>query len=129
MLEARLRYHLQFFLAQRRPIALRVLEQLVGFRDPQRLAAAFEPIVQDHAGNLAALSGAGAVARKKPRRKRTVFSASSGATETKSNDLNQRKGTTRRDVPHGLRRHRSTLSSWASDKSPNSITAFGRCDR
>ena len=65
LLEARLRHDLKLFLAQRRPVALRVLEQLVGFRNPQRLAAALEPIVQDDAGNLAALSGAGAVAEIK----------------------------------------------------------------
>jgi hypothetical protein len=34
----------------------------VGFRDPQRLAAAFEPIVEEDARDLAALAGALAIA-------------------------------------------------------------------
>ena len=62
LLEARLRNDLQLLLAERRPVALRVLEQLVGFRNPERFAAAFEPIVEHDARDLAALPGAGAVA-------------------------------------------------------------------
>src|SRR6266481_9043861 len=46
------------------PVALGVLDQLVGLRDPHRTAAALEPVVEDDAGDLAALAGAGAVAEK-----------------------------------------------------------------
>ena len=51
-------------LAERRPVALGVLDQLVGLRDPDGAAAALQPIVEDDAGDLAALAGAGAVAEK-----------------------------------------------------------------
>ena len=50
--------------AERRPVALRILDQLVGLADPDRLAAALEPVVEHDAGDLAALAGAGAVAEK-----------------------------------------------------------------
>ncbi len=40
-----------------------VLEQLVGLRDPDRLAPALQPVVEDDAGRLATLAGAGAVAQ------------------------------------------------------------------
>ena len=62
--EPRQRRDEQAFLAERRPVALGVLDQLVGFRHPHRLAAAFEPIVEQDAGDLAALAGPGAVAEK-----------------------------------------------------------------
>ena len=64
LLEAGERRDEKPFLAERRPVALRVLDQLVGLRDPDRAAAALEPIVEDDAGDLAALAGAGAVAEK-----------------------------------------------------------------
>ena len=51
-------------LPERRPIALGVLDQLVGFRHPDRAAAALQPVVEQDAGDLAALAGAGAVAEK-----------------------------------------------------------------
>ena len=54
----------QPLLAERRPVALGVLDQLVGFRDPDRAAAALQPVVEQDAGDLAALAGAGAVAEK-----------------------------------------------------------------
>src|SRR6202011_6280171 len=50
--------------ADRGPVALGVLDQLVGLRNPDRAAAALEPVVEDDAGDLAALAGAGAVAEK-----------------------------------------------------------------
>ena len=59
------RNDLELFLAQRRPVALRVLDQLVGFGDPQRLAATLQPIVQNDASDLAALAGPGAIAKIK----------------------------------------------------------------
>lgn len=61
MREARERRDQQTLHAQRRPVALRVLEQLVGLRDPDRLAPALQPIVENDAGGLATLAGAGAV--------------------------------------------------------------------
>ena len=51
-------------LAERRPVALGVLDQLVGLGDPDRAAAALQPVVEDDAGDLAALAGAGAVAQQ-----------------------------------------------------------------
>ena len=51
-------------LSERRPVALRVLDQLVGFGDPDRAAAALEPVVEQDAGDLAALAGAGAIAEE-----------------------------------------------------------------
>ena len=62
--EPRQRRDQQPLLAERRPVALGVLDQLVGFRDPDRAAAALEPIVEQDAGDLAALAGAGAVAEE-----------------------------------------------------------------
>ena len=53
----------QALLAERRPVALGVLDQLVGLRDPDGAAAALEPVVEQDAGDLAALAGAGAVAQ------------------------------------------------------------------
>ena len=52
----------QPLLAERRPVALGILDQLVGLRDPDGAAAALEPVVEQDAGDLAALAGAGAVA-------------------------------------------------------------------
>ena len=62
--EARQRRHQKPLLAERRPIALGVLDQLVGFRHPDRAAAALQPVVEQDACNLAALAGAGAIAEK-----------------------------------------------------------------
>ena len=50
--------------AERRPVALRILDQLVGLADPDRAAAALQPVVEQDAGDLPALAGAGAVAEK-----------------------------------------------------------------
>src|ERR1700733_1070895 len=49
------------FLAERRPVALGVLDQLVGLRHPDGAAAALEPVVEQDASDLAAFAGAGAV--------------------------------------------------------------------
>ena len=62
--EARQRRHQQPLLAERRPIALGVLDQLVGFRHPERAAAALQPVVEQDAGDLSAFAGPGAVAEK-----------------------------------------------------------------
>ena len=62
--KARERRHQQPFLSERRPVALGVLDQLVGFRNPDRAAAALQPIVEQDASDLAALAGAGAVAEE-----------------------------------------------------------------
>ena len=62
--EARQRHDVGAVAADRRPVALGILDQFVGFRDPDRAAAALEPVVEDDRGDLAALAGAGAVAEK-----------------------------------------------------------------
>ena len=54
--------HVVLAAAERRPIAARVFQQLVGLRQPQRPRAALEPVVEDDGGDLAALAAAGAVA-------------------------------------------------------------------
>ena len=54
----------QALLAERGPVALRILDQLVGLADPDGAAAALEPVVEHDAGDLAALAGAGAVAQE-----------------------------------------------------------------
>ena len=43
-----------------------VKEQLVRFRNPHRLAASAQPVVQNDAGRLTALAAAGAVAKEEP---------------------------------------------------------------
>ena len=62
--EARERRDQQPLHAERRPVALGVLDQLVGLADPDRAAAALQPVVEQDAGDLAALAGAGAVAEE-----------------------------------------------------------------
>ena len=62
--EARERHDVGAVAADRRPVALGVLDQLVGFGDPERAAAALEPVVENDGGDLAALAGAGAVAEE-----------------------------------------------------------------
>src|SRR3546814_8551487 len=59
--EARQRRHKQPLLPERRPVALRVLEQLVRFRDTERTAPALQHIVEDDPGDLPPLASAGAV--------------------------------------------------------------------
>ena len=49
--------------ADRGPVAAGVFEQLVGGGQPQRPAAAAQPVVEDNGGDLAALAAAGAVAQ------------------------------------------------------------------
>jgi len=62
--EARQRLDEKAFLAQRGPVAPRVLDQHFGLGDPERLAPALEPVVEDDAGHLPALAAAGAVAEE-----------------------------------------------------------------
>ena len=62
--EARQRRHQKPLHAERRPVALGVLDQLVGLADPHRAAAALQPVVEQDAGDLTALARAGAVAQK-----------------------------------------------------------------
>ena len=63
--KARQRRDKQAFHAEGRPVALSVFQQLVGFGDPDGLAAAVHPVVEDDPGRLAALARAGAVAEHK----------------------------------------------------------------
>src|SRR5258708_9232076 len=62
--EARQRRDQQPFHAERRPVALGVLDQLVGLADPQRAAAALQPGVEQDAGDLTAFPRTGTVARQ-----------------------------------------------------------------
>ena len=62
--EARQRHDVGAVAADCGPVALGVLDQLVGFRDPHRPAVALKPVIKNDAGDLAALAGAGAVAEK-----------------------------------------------------------------
>ena len=43
---------------------MRILDQLVGFADPERTSATFQPVVEQDAGDLPALPRASAVAQK-----------------------------------------------------------------
>src|SRR5579864_2866496 len=54
----------QSFHAERGPVALSVLDQLIGLADPDSAAPALEPVVEQDARDLAALAGSGAVAEK-----------------------------------------------------------------
>ena len=49
--------------AQCGPVAARVLQQLVGLREPERLLPAAQAVVEDDGGDLPALAAAGAVAQ------------------------------------------------------------------
>ena len=60
--KARQRRHQQALHAERRPVTLRVLDQLVGLGDPDGLAAPAHPVVEDDGGRLAAFASTGAVA-------------------------------------------------------------------
>jgi hypothetical protein len=51
-------------LTERGPVALRVLDQLVGFRDPDGAAPALEPVVEQDASDLTAFAGTGAIAQE-----------------------------------------------------------------
>src|SRR5258707_13304769 len=56
--------HQQPFHSERRPVALGVLDQLVGLADPHRAAAALQPVIEQDAGDLTALARAGAISQK-----------------------------------------------------------------
>ena len=45
------------------PVAARILQQLVGLREPEGALPASQPLVEDYCGDLAALAAAGAVAQ------------------------------------------------------------------
>src|SRR6267143_3019489 len=62
--EARQRRDQQPFHAERRPVALGVLDQLVGLADPDRAAATLQPVVKQDTGDLTALACAGTVSQK-----------------------------------------------------------------
>ena len=62
--EARQRRHQKSFHAERRPVALGVLDQLVGLADPHRTATALQPVIEQDAGDLTALARTSAVAEK-----------------------------------------------------------------
>ena len=62
--EARKRRDEQPLHAERRPIALRILDQLVGLADPDRATATLQPVVEQDAGDLPSLARAGAVAQE-----------------------------------------------------------------
>ena len=62
--EARQGHDVGAVAADRGPIAFGVLDQFVGFGNPDRAFAALKPIVENDGGDLAALAGAGAVAEK-----------------------------------------------------------------
>ena len=59
--EARQRRDEKAFLTERRPVALGVFDQLVGFGEPHRPPAALAPIVEQDAGDLAAFARTGSV--------------------------------------------------------------------
>ena len=58
------RRHQEPLLAEGGPIALGVLDQLVGFADPNGAPATLQPVVENDPGDLTALAGASAVAEK-----------------------------------------------------------------
>src|SRR3546814_10098882 len=62
--EARERRYQQAFLTECRPVALRIFKQAVRYRNPDRAAAALEPVVANDARELAPFARAGAVAHK-----------------------------------------------------------------
>jgi hypothetical protein len=62
--EAGERRHEEPLHPQRGPVALRVLDQLVGLADPDGAPPALQPVVEQDASDLAALAGAGAVPEK-----------------------------------------------------------------
>ena len=57
------RDHVVLAAAERAPVASRVLDQLVGLRQPEGAPAAAQPVVEHDGGDLAALARAGAVAQ------------------------------------------------------------------
>ena len=62
--ESRERRDQKPLLAERRPVALGILEQFIRLRHPDGAATATQPIVEQHAGDLAALARAGAIAKE-----------------------------------------------------------------
>ena len=62
--EARQRHDVGAVAADCGPVALGVLDQFVGFGNPDGALAAFEPVVEDDCRDLTPLAGAGAVAEE-----------------------------------------------------------------
>src|SRR6516164_7301256 len=50
--------------AKRRPMPLRIFDQLVGFADPDRALATLQPVVEQNAGDLPALARPGAITQE-----------------------------------------------------------------
>ena len=125
--EARQRRDQQPLHAERRPVALRVLDQLVGFADPDRAAAALQPVVEQDAGDLPALAGAGAVAQE------PAAAETNGILRIVARGRHDVKG--RIDRPGAREKLGMRLagiddvSSWASDSMPSATTFAGRCGR
>ena len=102
---ARLRHDQELLLAERRPVALRVLDQLVGLGDPDGLAASAQPVVENDACGLPALAAAGAVAEEEALAElHGVFVAVFG--ERRDCRGFRRRCSGLRAIRHGLRRHR-----------------------
>jgi len=125
--KARKRCDQQAFLSERRPIALGVLEQLVGLRHPDRATAALEPVVEQDASDLSALAGAGAVAKEPaPAKANRIL----GVVGRGGDDI---EGLV--NLPRSARKPpwaspaRMTLSSCASDSRPLGRRECGRCGR
>ncbi len=60
-----MRHDQELLFAKRGPVALRILDELVGFGNPDSLAASSQPIVENNACRLASFAAAGAVAQEK----------------------------------------------------------------
>jgi len=91
--EARQRRDQQPLHAERGPVALRILDQLVGFADPDRAPVALSQLSSRIPATCRPLPAPVPSPRNQPRRKRTAFSASSGAAATTSNVESTRPGT------------------------------------
>ena len=103
--EAGERHDQQALLAERRPVALGVLDQLVGLRHPHGPAPALEPVVEDDARDLPALAGAGAVAQEPAAAKAHGVRRAVGCGRDDVEGL-VHASRRRRDGRHGPRRHR-----------------------
>ena len=104
--EARQRRDQQPLHAERRPVALGVLDQLVGLGDPDRACGGpCSQLSRMMPATWRPLPAPVPSPRNQPRRKRTAFSASSGAAETRSK-VSSTVQDPARIVAHGPRRHR-----------------------
>ena len=62
--KARKRRNQQSLHAKRRPVALRILDQLIGLADPDRASATLQPVVEQDPRDLPSLARAGAIAQE-----------------------------------------------------------------